>query len=184
VSERWASPQPSGLILSEDEARYLFRVRCAALLAASTCLSRVSSPTYRYLFRVRCAALLAASTCLCRVSAILTYRAQCSQRSPPSRAGSVCSCSAAFRPVRFNAGALMALLACPAAFYEALSVLPAAVHQPPQRRSKPACVLSLACTAGLHRQQLGRCAAQQFIDAVAYCHQHSIAHRRARLGAP
>jgi len=63
VSERWASPQPSGLILSEDEARYLFRVRCAALLAASTCLSRVSSPTYRYLFRVRCAALLAASTC-------------------------------------------------------------------------------------------------------------------------
>jgi len=45
VSERWASPQPSGLILSEDEARYLFRVRRAALLAASACLSRVSSPT-------------------------------------------------------------------------------------------------------------------------------------------
>ena len=27
VSERWASPQPNGLVLSEAEARYLFRVR-------------------------------------------------------------------------------------------------------------------------------------------------------------
>ena len=30
VSERWASPQPNGLVLSESEARYLFRVRAGS----------------------------------------------------------------------------------------------------------------------------------------------------------
>ena len=40
VSERWASPQPNGLVLSEAEARYLFRVRAESCSLSNVCYRR------------------------------------------------------------------------------------------------------------------------------------------------